>query len=204
MESIFRFGSKFRVIPKLNINNIVNNINNNVNEYIHILSFKLNINIGQFAEWKVKFMKIIRDKISITPNTFPCTINLRKLQEKINRVQNKFIIMPVDKASSNFGFICKRFYAQILMNEINSSNTFENSNVNSASIKNLTINFLKSYNLTPYYNVPFMYCIPKFHKNPVKFRFITRSFNCIHKDVNVMLNLALDKLMEKIENESEI
>ena len=61
-------------------------------------SFKLNVVIGHFAEWKTKFMKSIRDKINSTPNTFPSTINLRSLRNKIRDIQDKFIIMPVDKA----------------------------------------------------------------------------------------------------------
>ena len=49
------------------------------------------------------------------------------------------------------------------------------------------------------YNIPFMYAIPKFHKNPTKFRFITSSVNCITKEISVFLNILLDKLADKIE-----
>ena len=204
LKGIFKFGSKFRIIPKLNKNNIITNINNNVNEYIHRLSFKLNVNIGLFAEWKTKFINNIRNVINYTPNTFHNTTNIRELRDKIKIVQDKFIIVPVDKASNNFGFICKKYYAQVLINEMNASDTFEISNVNLTNIKELNLNFLKTYKLTPsYFNIPFMYCIPKFHKQPTKFRYITSSFNCINKDVNIILNLTLDKLYEKINNESE-
>ena len=158
-------------------------------------SFKLNVVIGHFAEWKTKFMKSIRDKIDSTPNTFPSTINLHSLKNKIKDIQDRFIIMPVDKANSNFGFICKKFYAQILTNEINSNETFEVSNINVNNVNKLFSDFLKRLNLSPCsYKIPFIYCIPKFHKNPVKFRFITSSFCCINKDISVILNLALDVL----------
>ena len=48
-----------------------------------------------------------------------------------------------------------------------------------------------------------MCAIPKFHKNPVKFRFITSSVNCISKTASIFLNLALDKLIEAVSLESE-
>ncbi|MEL7079427.1 MAG: reverse transcriptase domain-containing protein [Cyanobacteria bacterium J06582_2] len=48
-----------------------------------------------------------------------------------------------------------------------------------------------------------MYAIPKFHKNPTKFRFITSSVNCINKDISVLLNLILNELSDRIELESE-
>ena len=175
-----------------------------VNEYIHKLSFRLNINIGQFVEWKSKFMNEIRYKINITPNNFPCTVNIRRIQDKIKEVQDKFIIVPVDKASNNFGFICKKYYAQVLAMEMDSSDTFEVINTDLVNIRELNVNFLKSYNLKPAnFELPFIYCIPKFHKNPTKFRYITSSFKCINKEASVILNLALDKLYEKVVNETD-
>ena len=48
-----------------------------------------------------------------------------------------------------------------------------------------------------------MYFIPKFHKNPIKFRFITSSFNCINKDSSVILNLALNILNEKVQDDCD-
>ena len=111
--------------------------------------------------------------------------------------------MPVDKANNNFGLICKR-YAQILIDEINSSNTFEVNHTDLKSISELFISFLKPYNLIPSsFKIPFVYNIPKFHKNPTKFRFITSSFNCINKDCSVILNLALDILNEKVKEDCD-
>ena len=191
MIDIFKFGSKSKIIPNLNIDSIITNINDGVNEYIHKLSFRLNVNIGQFAEWKTKLMLLIRNKINNTPNIFPCTINQRILKNKINAIQNKFVITPVDKAGNNFAFISKKYYAQILISEINSSDTFEISNTTINNLKNVFINFIKRFNIIPSFKVPFIYCMPKFHKNPIKFRFITSSFDCINKDISIILNLTL-------------
>ena len=199
---VFKFGSKFRVIPRLDTNDILTNINNSLNEYVHKLSFRHNMNIGHFGEWKAKFMQLIRNKISNTPNIFPCTINQRVLRNKLNALQDKFVITPVDKAGSNFGFVCKKYYAQTLISEINASDTFEVSGTTLNNVKYLFINFLKRFNIVPSVKIPFMYCMPKFHKNPIKFRFITSSFDCINKDISIILNLALDILYDKVESES--
>ena len=201
--SIFKYGSKFRIIPRLNIDDIITNINNSINEYIHKLSFRINVNMGHFEEWKAKFMLLIKNKVNHTPNLIHCTTNLRMVRNKIKDIQDKYVIVPVDKAGNNFGFICRKYYAQILISEIDSSDTFELTNISSSYVKGLFINFMKRFNMTPFCKVPFIYCIPKFHKNPVKFRFITSSFNSINKDISIILNLSLDVLMKKIEDESE-
>jgi len=44
-----------------------------------------------------------------------------------------------------------------------------------------------------------MYVIPKFHKNPTKFRYITSSVNCITKESAILLNNIPDKLVNKID-----
>ena len=201
--NIFKYGSKFRIIPRLNINEIIDSIDNSINDYIHKLSFRINVNIGHFVEWKNKFMLLIRNAINHTPNTIPCTTNIRRFRNKIKDIQDRFVIVPVDKAGNNFGFICKKYYAQILISEIDSSDTFELGNINCNNLKILFIDFMKRFNLIPSSKIPFIYCIPKFHKNPVKFRFITSSFDCINKDVSIILNLALDVLFDKIQDESE-
>ena len=136
------------------------------------------------------YIASVRDTINVTPNVYPCTTNLRIFKNKIKQIQSKYIIMPVDKAGNNFGFICKKFYAQILLAEINSSDTFEISNNTYNNVKSLYVNFLKCFDMSPTsFNIPFVYCTPKFHKNPVKFRFITSSVNSISKDISIILNL---------------
>ena len=45
--------------------------------------------------------------------------------------------------------------------------------------------------------------MPKFHKNPTKFRFITSSFDCINKDISIILNLALDALYDRVDSDSD-
>lgn len=202
--NIFKFGSKFRLIPNLDLNKLNNTIVNRVTEYVYKMSFKLNVNVGEFSEWKVKLITDIQSKINSTPNTFSSTVNIRSFRNKIKDFQNQYVIVPVDKANSNFGFICKKFYAQILSAEINVNDTFEVHNKNLTDVKKTFTNFYKKFGITPQYNnIPFMYAIPKFHKNPVKFRFITSSVNCINRDANVILNLILDKLNDKLGRESE-
>ena len=204
MKNIFRFGSKFRLIPELNKDKIKEEIRNDVGEFIYKISFKLNIYLGYFSEWKSKLLKMIFDRIASVENIFPSTTNFRQFSNKIKMLQDKYVIMPVDKASNNFGFICKRFYARVLFSEIDSENVYTHYDNNFTSVRDAYDRILKEYKISPSaYNIPFMYAIPKFHKNPVKFRFITSSVDCISKTVSIFLNLVLDKLVFIISMESE-
>ena len=204
IRSIFQFGTNYRLVPKLNVDKIMININDSLNNYIMKMSYKLKLHFGFFSKWKCLFVHTIYNKIAITPNVYPVTVNFNNFKNVVAELQNKYVIMPVDKASNNFAFVCKKYYAQILINEIDSSNTFESTNVTLVDVKNNNISFLEKYKMLPSnYNVPFMYAIPKFHKDPIKFRFITSSVKCVSKDISIVLNLILDRLIQKIEHESE-
>ena len=91
-----------------------------------------------------------------------------------------------------------------MRSEIVGSDTYELSTLSMANIKDKFSKTLQKYNIFPsWYSLPYVYAIPKFHKNPVKFRYITSSVKCLGKEPSVILNAVLDKLMLKIENESE-
>ena len=122
---IFKYGSKFRLTPRFDVNKIKNDIKKSVNEYIDKLSYKLHVHSGYFSEWKTLLFYLINSKIEQTVNIFPSTTNLTVFKNKLKNIQDKFVIMPVDKAGNNFGFICKKYYAEVLQSEITNSDTFE-------------------------------------------------------------------------------
>ena len=38
--------------------------------------------------------------------------------QSLEELQNQFVIVPIDKASGNIAFVCKQFYAQVLVKEL--------------------------------------------------------------------------------------
>ena len=63
--------------------------------------------------------------------------NLLKLKdalfsEEIKTLHNKFIVVPIDKASGNVAFVLQRHYAQVLINEFGLNHV---NNINSTSTK---------------------------------------------------------------------
>ena len=102
---IFKYGSKFRLIPRFDVDKIRNDIRNGVNEYVDRISYKLHVHSGYFSEWKTIFLDLITSKVTQTANIFPSTTVITTFKNKLKNIQNKYVIMPVDKAGNNFGFI---------------------------------------------------------------------------------------------------
>lgn len=109
-------------------------------------------------------------------------------------MQDKFVFCPLDKASNNYGLICKKLYLLSLMEEMgihyeNFADAFTDNNVNGTYTKLNTYDKLpiilkhKLFHVKQNLNVlvdgdlPIIYALPKLHKSPIKFCFITGAYN---------------------------
>ena len=74
-------------------------------------------------------------------------------KSELKKLQSDFVIVPIDKASSNVAFICKRHYATVIKNEVrfslpaDDSMTYKLIKKSSASIIKSHFKFLKGCDL---------------------------------------------------------
>ena len=213
LRFLFEQGPNFREQPSnTNFGYLEKNIKKSISNCIEKWAIKEGLPIEAFNEWKSKVFNNLSENIK----------NVKKHRRKTNDeilkdndalqelgdLKNKYILVPVDKASQNISFICKRFYFTVLLKEVglwpgNNSNTYKlinNTEENIAkkqiesiqkNIKNLDISNVSN-------NLPFMYWVPKFHKVPTKFRFIVSSRNCPVKP----LSKAITKCLKLVFNQN--
>ena len=115
--------------------------------------------------------------------------------------------MPIDKAANNFSFICKRFYVTRLLAEVgmlnDNSQTYEHLDKDYHQIINENIQLCKRYGLEVGDReqcLPFMYWIPKMHKNPVDSRFIVASAKCSTKPLSKAVSTVFKLIFKQIRN----
>ena len=148
------------------------------------MSDKFKIDITEFDEWKSKIIETVEERSKVCKKK----LNFRKVspllqdeetQKYLKEIHEKFVMVPIDKATNNIAFICKKYYIDRILKEIGldgtPSTTYEISNQNSETIN--SINFELCERL--YLNIPkdsdalpIMYWIPKLHKTPTGARFI--------------------------------
>ena len=125
----------------------------------------------------------------------------------LNELQEKYVMVPIDKADSNIAFICKRYYVEVLTKELglggNSTNTYAYvSNTNLHDIvgdhKKSLLDEFKQIIPEEMQTLPDIYWLPKLHKTPTKARFIIASRNCtvkkLSKDITSIFKLAHDQI----------
>ena len=105
---------------------------------------------------------------------------------ELSRLHENFVILPADKASNNYTFVCKRHYVDILIEELgfhslHGSPTYNLTDFSASEVLDnhklvLTIFGIRAN--SEQLDLPYIYWIPKMHKNPYKHRFIAGSSKC--------------------------
>ena len=170
-----------------------------LSSWVCIVSEKIKMRISSLKEHRKK-----KDK-------FDSNIQVLKTAQCLNALEdlhNRFVVVPIDKASSNIAFVCKRFYAQVLVSELG----LEKSNICSTYEKiNCDVNDLiekDSQKLSGNFNLPVaeeskklphIYWTPKLHKNPIKFRFIIAAPDCSMKPLSKAITKIFRLFYKQVE-----
>ena len=129
------------------------------------------------------------------------------VKNDLDKLQERYILIPIDKADNNVAFVCKRYYIEVIVKELgmrgNPSSTYEHlHNVIPNEIIHNHQNYLQErFHMTvpgEMCTLPDIYWLPKLHKTPTKARFIIASRKCtvknLSKDVTSIFKLAYNQI----------
>ena len=122
-----------------------------------------------------------------------------------------FVIIPADKASNNYTFVCKRYYVDILIEELGLHLLpgYPAYNVTDFSASEVLDNHksaLTSFGIQTTdeeLDLPYIYWIPKMHTNPYKHRFIAGSSKCSTKPLSILLTKLLTHIKQGLQKYCE-
>ena len=122
--------------------------------------------------------------------------------KELTYLQEHYVITPADKASNNYTFTCKKYYFDSLVKELGLNSTPGNptytpTNLSASEIIDNHKSALASFGFDTTnldLDLPYLYCIPKMHKNPYKQRFIAGSSKCSTKSVSILLTKVLSEI----------
>ena len=156
-----------------------------------------------YLAWKKVILNIVLTTLhSMTTHQTINVFNKQENMKYLTKLHNHFVIIPVDKAPKNVGNICKSFYLQVLNNEIMKSGNFILSDFTVHDIVSKYSPILKEIhnNSFKHSNLPFILWIPKFHKYPVDFRFITSGKYMVINTFSKFIGICLNQLLEVEKN----
>ena len=167
------------------------------------------IDADSFFRWKRKVQQLIDEKLQRLKakcRRYEQSGEILKkpeVQLALEELHKKLVICVVDKASNNFALICKKFYFINQGKELGldtgryGNDTYLKIRDSEAELcLKLKEEMFRLFEITiPEKNLklPALHWIPKFHKNPIKFRFIAGSkdkiLTILETEVQKILNL---------------
>ena len=215
LRKLFSKGPKYRENKSFSFEKAKSNIIAGLNTCIESWCDKHGTTTSAFSEWKQQVLTKVDERIQHLSKQSTTTSNKQVLKDKniikdLQTLHNKFVIVPIDKASGNVAFICQRHYANVLIKELGLENTDNTSPtymkvskpINNIVSANKT--FLKNkFNLEVSecnHRLPNIYWTPKLHKNPSKARFIIAAPKCSVKPLSKAVTAALKLMYKQVEN----
>ena len=128
-----------------------------------------------------------------------CILDKKGPSTELAFLKRHFVLCPIDKASKNIGIICKTLYRDTISKELDgSAMSHEKATIDKTAVASKLKAGLNNFgfNASNVLDLPFMYCSAKFHKNPVKFRFIIASSKCATKALSKRLCIILKKVQQ--------
>ena len=121
---------------------------------------------------------------------------------ELESLQQRYVFTPVDKAAKNIALTCRSFYMHTIINELFESGpnpVYKRcTELQESDAVKIHHNYMESiampFKSNDFNKLPLIYMTPKFHKNPVKFRFIVASNNCSNKPFSNAISKALKKV----------
>ena len=166
-----------------------------LDSYISFVSSTLSTPIKAFIGWKNEILRQVNNKlVSVKSYEYNNILSQKDVKKALGTLHKDFVLVPVDKASKNIAIICKKYYIDVLNEEIENSPTFEHvSDDPDSFLDNLKTSLNVKFDND---NIPSMYATAKMHKIPKKFRYITSARNTIFSNVSENVGLCLKLLLK--------
>ena len=207
-------GPGYREPVTINFSKVLVSLKEDIKHFVELWSNKEKVAQECFDEWIVGVMELaekrvdhLRSKYKVVPyrSVFSRAASSKCLED----LKEKYVLVPVDKASKNISVICKRYYMKVLIDEVTKNpQTYDVCNQVPSNISSQQLEHLKSINNMSHdpsiVSLPYTYWIPKFHKPILKPRFIVSYANCSIKPLSSTLSRALTEVQNQIEKYSNM
>jgi hypothetical protein len=190
---LFSRGTKFRsgFLSMLSIEEAIDEgLKKFVNKQEDLLGFQ-----GILSEWKAKVLLFVQKRTRasfVVQTSFDSSLSVALGDlDHLKILQRSLVNTYMDKCCNNFVFVCKKFYVSSVFSELNSPvGTYAASNLAQSDILKFHLSFNMAHNFKGVECGPcllFLYSVWKFHKIPIKPRFICASSSTSLTDVSKWL-----------------
>ena len=211
LKSLILKGPKFREPRSFKWRQNFMTIMNSVEEYARRWTKSEGEELDTLSEWIKSIRSLLKSRIHHLTGKmrtiYPSVFKKPEVVNELHRLHENFVLVPADKASNNIVFVCKSYYYHCLLNELGFTSTSGNptytlSNFTKDEILRNHLSVLNTFNIPKnqdQFELPYLYWIPKLHKNPYKQRYIAGSSKCSTKPLSLLLTKLLTAIKESLQ-----
>ena len=207
LKSLLEKGLNYRDQQSPSKDLALDTIQSAIDNYIHKISTANRIEPDKFKKWKSDILSKVKNKLrQINSYKYFSVLQDEEAKSALKKLQSDFVLTPLDKAGNNVSFVCKKFYVDTLIHEIENSSNFILSSDNEEDIVNYHKQFYETVRLpmdTKCEKLPFLYWTSKMHKNPTSFRFITCGTSSSISYLSEKVGYALKVILKFVRNSSQ-
>ena len=122
----------------------------------------------------------------------------RRYLESLKSLNDKYVLVPADKAANNVIVVCKKYYLEVVIKEITATTTYEPVVDDKTKVISKHLKYMASNHITVKPELqcpPSFYWLPKLHEQPYGSRFIAASYRCTTKPLSKLLTCCLNTIM---------
>jgi hypothetical protein len=208
LRSLLCKGANYREPQRANWKKITNDIKQSLSLAVTKWAASEKVQESLLMEWYNKVLNDCKVAILKLKNKFVKRSPLLPSPEftsLVKNLQKDFVFVPTDKAGNNIAIVCKKFYIEQSMKELDifvkRSKTKKDDKTYVLAEDNIDVIiqrhkvYLNSFNISETIpnSLPFLYWIPKMHKKPhSKQRYIAASHCCSTKPLSAVLTKCLN------------
>ena len=209
LRSLFKKGPKYRLPSRIDFTKCRSIVEEALQTYCKRWCKKEGVGVHALNDWKNEFLRIVDIRIenyTVHPHLYkqPPSRSVKALKRKMERLHSKYVFAPADKAANNVIIIWKKYYVDVLKEELNSTSTYVPAQLTKDKLLLHHIDTLTKINVKiDKCELPTFYWLPKLHKNPFKSRFISNSSHCSTTILSKHITSALTAIKDHVIKYSE-
>ena len=177
LRDLLRKGKKFREPVSFSWHQNFDIIMDACEAYARQWAKKEDVELDTLSEWIKSIGEVVKRRIRRLKHS----VNARSesifrdpdVVRELSCLHENFVIVPADKASNNYTFVCKRHYVDILIEELGlrslpGNPTYNRTDFSASEVLDNNKSVLTSFGIqsnSEELDLPYIYWIPKMHKN---------------------------------------
>ena len=199
LRNLIRKGPVFREQNNIDWEVNLKNCKASVSKYVKKWARIASVDRQVLRDWEETVHECIEQRVRCLKQRH---VNRRKKHVLKNRVHldylNKLHENYADKTANNVIVVCKKYYLDVVLKELESTNTYQEVHSDCISVVSRHLKYMVQNDIfvqEQQEHLPSFYWLPKLHKNPYGARFIAASNKCTTKQLSSLLTSCFKTIL---------